>query len=1582
MRRITSHTRWITVLVVLCGMVLISSDSHADTHGGQISAYFGTDTTYTPLSGDSDTATASGNGIGGTVKYDTNNLPNGTNPGYSTTSDREWDVIVDPDPGYQIAWIRRWRSGSEWKKEDVENPATGITNFERKVEEGRRYWIAVKFESTSTNYNVSYNFNAADNPAGTTCNATASGSPGTPQVVAENATTSFTFTNSVGTCVLDSVSFDGGPFLTTGISGNVYTTPPITKTVVVQPRFRGDSYTITSSVDSSGAPGCGTILPAGTTSYVKSGTASALFTFTPTPSDSCAVESLLVDGTAVPLTSGVYTYPFTNISANHTITVKYIATVAFSGTGFCQVPPFMSGQNALKPNVLIIFDTSGSMGENPYSGKTYDCTETGAKSTLATCTNYYGYFEKDKMYQLNSSKYTIDTGTTLNLSPANGTGTGKGLSGNYLNFSQMQKVDIIRKILVGGQVATGTGYSSRGSATGGTNKRYLLTEGNKYVEYGTTDPTGVIQSVYSKVRFGIMVFNQNSNDKGTGDGGNIAAPFGTSEASLISIVEGNTTDPGGYTPLAETLYEATRYFRGVTSAYNSGVDYGNTTNFPVVSPYSRHAIQASCQKHFVLVLTDGEPTNDTNVPAGPGSNTNLTDTSFSSWWTTVNASTTKPATLMGAVAYFAHTKDMLDLTKTPTDISAINNLTIFTVFTFDSAANGVTTLKEAAKFGSFSETTASHNAKPDITAEWSSNGGTTTNNYYQADDGAVLEDNISGALSRIVSSTASGTAAAVANNKSGERGANMIQALFYPQWPDDNRIKWLGEVQALWYYLDPVINYSGIYEDSNSDGRLDLTTDGMPPSDPFATKSLWRAGKQLQLTSAANRKIYTMLDSSSILTSDNNKFVSGNLNLTMTPTLQTLMGVTNAEKVGIVNYVRGESNAQYRSRQVSFLDPTTNATTTGEWKLGDIINSTPQVQSSVALNAYQNAYSDTTYANFIKTDAYKARNVVYTGSNDGMFHAFKLGTVTKSTSSTNVFAIAEMTNVDSRSPNPAIGSEEWAFIPKNVLPYVKNQAGVSYCHQNLVDGAPTVVDASLHKYTNCKMPDGTTAADNYWDCERKVDSWKTIVVSSMGLGGASRDFSETCNETYEHTATNSAYKTDCVKSPMTGVGLSSYFALDVTDPTTPGYKWEFSDASIAADASATAADKGLGFTTPGAVVIRVNAADASGRPGKKRNGRWFAVMASGPTGAIDSGNQKFTGHSDQNLKIYIVDLNATMPFTKGVNYWVKDTGIPFAFANSLNGAAIDLDRWNSTKDGNYSDDVVYVTYTKASLTSAGSPAKDYPASATAWNKGGVLRLVTNHNPDPSTWFLSSLIGSQNNIGPITTSVGRMQDRNNKKLWVYFGEGRYFFPGDEMSTQRKFFGVADPCYNQYLDTTSTYSQYTGDGYNNYAMGTTAASCPEIAFDDLQDQTASSGAPATTLDVGKKGWFVNMAPESGAIGAERVVSDVTAAFNGTIFYTTFIPNLTDVCQPGGSTSLWAVKYDTGGTPASGALVGKAPIQTSSGGVKLIDLATSFNASGSYGRKLNSTLSPLGMAPKGKFPPLLAPKAVKQILNIQER
>lgn len=1493
------------------------------------------------------------NGTGGSVTANGSNISNGST--LTFTSDNN-TIVVTPDTAnsYQIKsiyYIRTndnyWSIGN-WSQVPVSNPSSAVSfNINTNSNHNRAWYIWVVFEKVAPTYTVTGNIII---DASGTCDTTGNISPAVRSNINPNDTTTFTITNSDSACVIDAIDFNNAGFSTSGLSGSTYTTPPITGNSAFDVRFKKNAFTITVTNDPTGDTACGSITPT-TQSYVTGTTV----IHTIIKNSNCAISSVRVVDTnkgyttATDVTASVVAnsnqYTFTNIQADGSIVVKFNLVSTTLGGEYCQVPPFIVGQTALKPNVLIVFDTSGSMSESAYkNNQTYTCTTTSNLSTNP-CSMFYGYFDNTKMYKVdtsNTNKYLIDSTATLNLSSSN------GKSGNYLNYNNMRKVDIIRKILVGGQVNTTAGVSRTATGT-----KFLSTDSGKYVEYGTTEPTGLIHSVYDKVRFGMMVFNSNYNYIGAGDGGYVSAPLGSSLATMVAQVESDDTDPDGYTPLAETLYEAVRYYESKPSAYNSGTDYGNpTTNDPV---------QYSCQKHFVLMITDGEPTNDRNIPGYTGAT--VTDTAFSSWYTGL-ATADRPTSLMARVSYYAHTNDLRSASVGRTNMSGTQNITFYNVYTFGDGS-GTATLQEAAKFGAFIDSNS--NNKPDLATEYTTSG--KIDGYYEASDGSVLEKNIEEALSKIISSTSSGTAAAVANNKSGERGANMIQALFYPQWPNDNSIKWLGEVQALWYYLDPIISSSGIYEDSDSNSELDITVDKFPPSDPFLTKSLWRAGGELQQMSSANRKIYTLLNAAQTLTATANTFSTTN-----TTTLKPLLNVsllTDTQAGVLINYIRGTDNTLYRPRVVKFVDPVSGASTTDVWKLGDIINSTPQVQSATAINDYKNAYDDYSYDQFIKSTNYKARNVVFTGSNDGMLHAFRLGNVTRITEPTQPFRIAKIAGTD-------MGTEEWSFIPKNALPYLQNQAGTEYCHQYLVDGAPVIVDAAINKHADC------TAA-NYWECKKQTTltsanaldttktSWQTVVIGSMGLGGATRDMNSNCNETYSPDASTANNK-DCVKTPVANNGLSSYFALDVSDPLTPKYMWEFSDYSISA-----ATDKGLGFTTPGAAIVRI--ATSPQKVDKSKNGRWFAVFASGPTGELDYANRWFSGHSDQNLKLYIVDLGGGSNFIKcttkgqtGCNYWVKDTGMPFAFANSLSSSAIDLDRWSSDNDGNYSDSVVYVTYTKSSLTSG------YPSSSTAWDKGGVMRLVTNHDPDPFNWFTSALI---DDIGPITTSIGRIQDRGKSKLWVYFGEGRFFYPGDSLGTTQKLYGVMDPCYKEYKDSANVPSNplYAGDGYSKYAMGNSAANCPAVDKSLLQDQ--SGDTPSKTLASGKVGWKIDLAGSTtasgGTSGAERVVSDVTASFNGLVFYTTFIPN-SDVCVPGGSTSLWAAQYNTGGTPAPGSLKGKAPIQTSSGGISLIDLSTAFTQKG--GRKLDASLQPVGMAPKGRFPPLLSPKASRQIIQILER
>jgi Tfp pilus tip-associated adhesin PilY1 len=959
---------------------------------------------------------------------------------------------------------------------------------------------------------------------------------------------------------------------------------------------------------------------------------------------------------------------------------------------------------------------------------------------------------------------------------------------------------------------------------------------------------------------------------------------------------------------------------------------------------------------------------------------------------------------MAGLAYYAHMTDLRPDLPHSNSLPK-HNLTTFMLDTQEPQNNmlvgPMNVLWLAAKYGGFTD--IDNDGKPyngatcggvsgspnQYCAEWDSTNVGTPDNYFLANEGSKVEAGLNYAFSKIIATASSGTAAAVANNRSGERGANIIQAIFYPKWKETD-IKWLGEVQALWYYLDPNISASGIFEDTDGDKVFNISLDNTPASDPniaYSVKALWKAGAELHKRSAASRNVYTLLDPGNLVLTDAANAFKTTKMTTLRPLLNSA-ALTDPQANALIDYIRGVDSGAYRSRKVTNTT-TAYGTITQEWKLGDVINSTPQIQSAIPINAYHTAYGDQSYGDFIKTAAYKAKNVVYTGANDGMLHAFRLGQVNKVIDPANKI-IAEIDDTT------GLGSEEWAFIPKNALPYLPNFCDSSYCHQYLVDGVPVVNDVSVNVTTSTPS---VCSASNYWDCHTKEDggathpeAWRTVLIGSMGLGGASRDVAGNCNETLGHVPSSSdpnhnatpnlSGNTDCVKSPVVGSGLSSYFALDVTDPLAPKSMWELSDTDL------PAIDKGLGFTTPGAAFVRINAMDGTGKRVPNTNGRWFAVMASGPTGSIDTSTRQFMGRSDQNLKLYVVDVNATPPFVKGYNYWVIDTGINYAFANSLSGAVMDVDRSDSTRNGFYSDDVVYITYTTALdsanwVTTPAPPAVRGDGSAqyypTAWNKGGVLRLLTNNDPDPANWRWSFLM---KDIGPITTSVGKLQSWKNKKLWVYFGEGRYFYQGDELNTSRRIYGVADPCYNTDSDTLHDINL---QNTMNKVTSNNAANCPAVTLAELKDQT-SDAAAATALGASDKGWYISLdagpvTKSDGKIyGAERVVSDVTAAFNGIVFFTTFIPS-TDICVSGGSTSLWAVKHNTGGTPPTGGLKGKAPMQTSTGSTPtMVDLAASFSERGK--RKLGFTFSPSGIAAKGPLRLLLSPLPMRKILNIQER
>jgi Tfp pilus tip-associated adhesin PilY1/regulation of enolase protein 1 (concanavalin A-like superfamily) len=145
-------------------------------------------------------------------------------------------------------------------------------------------------------------------------------------------------------------------------------------------------------------------------------------------------------------------------------------------------PPFVT--NAVEPNILLVLDHSGSMQFPAYTG----CDFGGYDSKRALCgtsdttahpeynynstREYYGYFKTDKYYQYGANKFVEnaacsflpgDTGYKIG-------NTSGCISGNLLNWATMTRIDILRKVLIGGKSVSQQSNAHTLRAEGGWRK--------------------------------------------------------------------------------------------------------------------------------------------------------------------------------------------------------------------------------------------------------------------------------------------------------------------------------------------------------------------------------------------------------------------------------------------------------------------------------------------------------------------------------------------------------------------------------------------------------------------------------------------------------------------------------------------------------------------------------------------------------------------------------------------------------------------------------------------------------------------------------------------------------------------------------------------------------------------------------------------------------------------------------------------------------------------------------------------------------------------------------------------------------
>ena len=1007
---------------------------------------------------------------------------------------------------------------------------------------------------------------------------------------------------------------------------------------------------------------------------------------------------------------------------------------------------------------------------------------------------YYKYNSSEGYWEENQNCNVSDE----NASIGNGIDC---VSGNLLNWISMTRVDVALKALTGGKAhSCGSSNNDLCLVPRGSVRRVLddslkcefwvvpnklWDSTSQYNDpnydlritiknYNGTCPIGEISRAWLRVKinkdekvgilqrnkdignYALMVFSNSGIDEFNRKG---EIRYGFNEYinngmdDLVSKMDNEL--PIGGTPTGEALYEAYDYLKQSNEhSYEKNSDYIDRDSSKDPFYDNKLSKLIPCKNNVIILISDGQWNGDVD-PDG--------------------------------VAKLLHTNDIRS------DLDGEQTALIFSLYIFSTGKSGKKSMKTIAAAGTFTDLDG--NGKPyniplsndskeityprpkcnpngtyeDKCKEWDKNRDGIPDGYFYASNGEALENAMNTIFTAIKKYSYSGGAVAVLGERSEEhsatgvvlKGSVLAQSLFYTQ---KYGVDWVGKVYGYWYDLID----STIREDTNTNKILEPTIDkiiefslenektlvinrynvnsidgskstlDVKLYDPdelnylFETGyNLWAYYNESNTDTADDRKIYfaacekgedCLKEFKYTSLSDFMLSKSYESNIFRIPLLgfpascfnmcnyfdemSSFDFITmwnkfldclnnNNDYDKLIKYIRGKDYAGWRNR------------TTGDkvWKLGDIIHSSPQIVH------------------------YKDKNVIIVGANDGMLHVFKLGKTTeKGINKANQLVKLEGEN---------IGEELWAFIPLNMLPYLRFLADPNYCHTYYVDSSVYVFDTK----------DG-----------------RKILIGSMRLGGGTGDTTTSSNEKYKPvnppkwacpTTLWDFIKEQCKQcaSGFMGfdfmcswipssppdfshcIGLSSYFAIDITDIDNPKFLWEFSHPD-------------LGFTYSGPAIIQKKVDDEY---------KYYVIFGSGPT--------NYYGNSNQELKYFVIKLDGS-----NVNSpYVISTNIRNAFSGRLFKKGFDLNN-----DGN--TDYVFVGYARRD------------GNMNNW-KGGLLQIDVR-DKNPFNWTVEKYFTDAQE--PVTAKVELGKCFN--KYYLYFGTGRWFYKADNpLPGQRgRLYGVPLDC----------------------------------------------------------------------------------------------------------------------------------------------------------------------------------------------
>ncbi|MEY8879168.1 MAG: pilus assembly protein [Leptothrix sp. (in: b-proteobacteria)] len=310
--------------------------------------------------------------------------------------------------------------------------------------------------------------------------------------------------------------------------------------------------------------------------------------------------------------------------------------------------------------------------------------------------------------------------------------------------------------------------------------------------------------------------------------------------------------------------------------------------------------------------------------------------------------------------------------------------------------------------------------------------------YFSASDPNQLDDAIATTLASITRISGSGGAA----------GASSLTPVAGDDWlflPTFTSVVWTGDVRAYKFTFDPV------------------TQDPIVPDTSAGKPFVWSAADKLAARTDARRILFNksgVLDTftyANLSTAGKSSvFDTRCTRSTPADNLSQCASITTNAKAkvtgtNLVSYLAGDGSLEIGG---SVID--NRVFRNRNSLLGDLVGAAP-----VYVGKPPFRYADVGYASYASANVNR-RRMVYVAANDGMLHAF---------------------NVGSSATDATGGAERWAFVPSAAMTEMWRLADKAYGtnHRYYVDATPTVAD----------VYDSSTS------------SWRTILVGGLGAGGRS-----------------------------------------------------------------------------------------------------------------------------------------------------------------------------------------------------------------------------------------------------------------------------------------------------------------------------------------------------------------------------------------------------------------------------------------------------------------------------------------------